>query len=764
MKGFVVYPTYRIENNKAFVWLFGRLENGESFLTINGFKPYFFVKTSDQKKLPKGSYSIEETKLKDFEENSVIKIITNTPKEVPDLRKQFEDLDIKCYEADVRFSYRFLMENEIKSGVEITGEYEKGEFVDRIYKEPNLSPIEFVPELKVLSLDIETEPNGEKLYSISLYGKDYKKAFLLNKKSENAECFDDEKILLESFRKEVIKFDPDIITGWNLIDFDLKYLEERFKQRKIPFVLGRTNDKCSLRIETNFIIDSKADFPGRAVLDGIQLLKTSFVKLEDYKLGTAAAEFLGEKKLIGEKNKAEEIINLYENRPKELIEYNIKDAKLVYDILEKTNVLALTIRRSLLTGMQLDRVKATIASFDFVYIIECRKKKLVVPSISNFDRTERIKGGFVMQSKPGIYDHILVLDFKSLYPSLIITFNIDPYAYAIAKYKKDVIETPNEVKFSREIGILPEIISHLWRQRDKAKKEKNQLESNAIKILMNSFFGALANPTCRFYSLDMANAITKTGQHLIQTVMKEVENIGYEVIYGDTDSIFVKSNAKNYEEAEQIGKKIQDTVNKFLEQHIKEKYNVKSYMELQFEKIFVKFFMPTVRKSEAGSKKRYAGLLIKDGKEKMSFTGMEFVRRDWTEAAKVFQLAILERVFHNQDVDSYIKEFVSDLKQGKYDDLLIYKKAMSKGIEEYTETTPPHIKAAMKMGKIKSNIIEYIMTLDGPEPIDERKSKIDYDHYIEKQLKPLADSLLQVLNKKFDEIISGKKQKSLFEY
>ncbi|MEM3127056.1 MAG: 3'-5' exonuclease, partial [Candidatus Woesearchaeota archaeon] len=470
MKGFIVYPTYRVENNKAYVWLFGRLENGESFLTINEFQPYFYVKKSDQKKLPEGNYKIEESNFSDFEGNKVIKIIVNIPKEVPALRKLFEDSDIICYEADIRFAYRFLIDNEIKCGIEIEGEHEKGEFVDRIYKEPKLKGAEFIPKLKVLSLDIETEPNGNKLYSIAIYGEKLKKAFLFGKKSKNAECFEKEEDLLEAFRKEVIKYDPDIITGWNLIDFDLKYLEERFRKLKIPFVLGRTEDKCALRIESNFIIDSRADFPGRAVLDGIQLLKTNFIKLYDYKLGTAAKVFLGERKFVNEKNKAEEIKEMYEMNPEKLIEYNTKDAKLVYDILEKTKIIEISIRRSLLTGMQLERIRATIASFDSLYLGECRKRNLVAVSVRSFDRTERIKGGYVMESKPGIYDYVLVLDFKSLYPSLIRTFNIDPYAYATAKKEKEVVETPNGIRFSKKKGILPEIIENLWKQRDKAKK------------------------------------------------------------------------------------------------------------------------------------------------------------------------------------------------------------------------------------------------------------------------------------------------------
>jgi DNA polymerase-2 len=175
--------------------------------------------------------------------------------------------------------------------------------------------------------------------------------------------------------------------------------------------------------------------------------------------------------------------------------------------------------------------------------------------------------------------------------------------------------------------------------------------------------------------------------------------------------------------------------------------------------------MPRIRGSESGAKKRYAGLLIDDlGKEKVDFTGLEFVRRDWTAVSKDFQLGLLDRVFHKQEVAEFVKKFVEDIKSGKYDKKLIYKKALRKNLNEYTKTTPPHVKAARKLDKVTSHIIEYYMTVDGPEPLEALKHTIDYNHYIEKQIKPIADSVLIFFNQNFNDVIQGTTQKSLFGF
>ncbi len=766
MKGFITYATYRIIDNKPFVCLYGRLENGESFLTINHYKPYFYIKKDDLNAALDISedFEHEDTNFKDFSGNKVAKIITNLPSDVPRLRHAFSSSSISTYEADIKFPYRFMIDNNLQSILEIEGSYETAENIDRVYKEPDIKPASYNPKLKVISLDIETSPDGKHLYCIGLYSENYQNVFIIGKnKLKNATPCNDEEDLLEKFKAEILKIDPDIITGWNLIDFDLKYLQDRFKKHKINFNLGRDNSNSKVKIENEFIRESKADIAGRQVLDGLHLLRASFIKVEDYKLDTVAAKVLGRKKLIQGDNRHEQISNFFKKDQQKLVEYNLEDARLVYDILEKTGALALTIQRSLLTGMPLDRVNASIASLDSLYLKEARKRNLVCPTSQYSSSTERITGGYVMESKPGIYDYITVLDFKSLYPSIVRTFNIDPASH-ISKKEKDCITAPNGAMFRNEEGILPKIIQEMALHREQAKKDKNELARYAIKIHLNSFFGVLANPTCRFYNLDIANAITHFGQELIKLTAKKIEEQGYEVIYSDTDSAFVNSKAKSYDEAMLIGKQLQDYVNDFYKIYIKTKYKRESNLDLQFDRCFIRFLMPKIRGGESGAKKRYAGLYLKDGKEDIITVGIEASRSDWTDAAQKFQVELLNKIFHKEEIAAFVKRFIKDIKAGKHDKDLVYRKSIRKELESYVKTTPPHVKAARKLEKLESNIIEYLVTEDGPEPIQNLQHKIDYDHYINKQLKPIADMLLTFFNKNFDDLIQESKQTKLFEF
>jgi DNA polymerase-2 len=776
-EGFIIYPTYRIEYEKAFVYLFGRLKDGRSFCTKNIFEPYFYVKTSDMKKISsvKG-FTHEETELKNFEENKITKIKVAMPSQVPELRKLFENKGVECYEADIKFPYRFMMDKGLLGSVHIKGKskIQKGIRVDAFFDEPELKSENWKPDqkdLKILAIDIETSMSADALYCISLCSNDdkLKKVIIVSdKKIKHAESYRNEKELLEAFRTEIIAYDPDIITGWNLIDFDFDVLEKFMKKYNINFDLGRTEDKCKLKIVESFMMDSKADFPGRIILDGIHLLKSSFIKLDDYKLGTAAKEFTKKEKLIDEENKGEEIETSFKDNPQKLADYNLMDSELVLEIIEKSGSMQLTILRSMLTGMPLDRVRASIASLDSLYLRKLKERGYVAPAAKYVDREERTTGGYVMSPKPGIYDYVLVFDFKSLYPSIMRTFNIDPLMFRGKKphvaHNDKLIIAPNGASFSKEKGILPEILDGLWEERETARKKKDELTRWAIKILMNSMYGVMASPNCRFYNTEIANAITSFGHQMIKGTAVLVEDKGYEVIYGDTDSIFVHLKVDYSKDALKIGKEMEKEINDYYNKKITEDYGVKSALELEFEKTFIRFFMPKVRGSEEGAKKRYAGLLLKGDKETMDFTGLEFVRRDWTELSKKFQLELLEMVFHHKDPKSYIKQFVKDLKKGKYDSLLVYRKALRKDTEEYTKTTPPHVKAARLLDKITSNIIDYVMTKEGPEPIQKITHELDYEHYIDKQIKPLADAILYFYDTNFDDILLGSAQRSLGDW
>ena len=769
MKGFIISHSYKIISNKSYVLLYGRLENNQSFLVLKNYKPYFFIETKNIKKARQvGDFDDEETKLKNFEGKEMSKIILDLPNELLDLKSSLDQANIKSYESDIRLSTRFLIDYKIQGSIDIDGNYESSETIDRIYKDPEIKEVEYIPNnLKILSFDIETNKNAKNLYCISLYSKNYKKSFIVsNKKLSNAISCEDEEEALGKFQQEILDFDPDIITGWNVVDFDLQFIRDKFKEYKMPFILGRDNSPSKLRIESNFFRTSKADFSGRVVLDGMDLVKTSFIKLDNYKLDTAAKQLLGKGKLIESvgKEKYEEIDKLYKENQKALIEYNLVDAELPYRIITEAGLIDLAIQRSLLTGMTLDRVNSSIASLDFLYIQKASKNNLVCPNHLGEERESRIKGGYVMNSIPGIYDNIIVLDFKSLYPSIIKTFNIDPSKYHEKKKKGD-IESPNKAYFDSEEGILPKIIQELWAARENARKNKNELGRYAIKILMNSFFGVLANPMCRFYNFNIANAITHFGQELVKKTAKKAEEKGYKVIYSDTDSIFIDTKVNSKAEADKIGRKLEKEINEFYKDYIKKEYNRESFLELEYEKCYTRFLMPKLRGSTEGAKKRYAGLLEKDGKESIVFVGLETVRSDWTEAAKKFQQELLDRIFHKKEVTSFIKKFVDDFNNGKYDNDLIYKKSLRKEVEGYTKTTPPHVKAARKLKKHQlSYIIEYYQTTDGPEPIQELHHKIDYEHYIDKQIKPIADTVLSFFNTTFEDIVAGTKQTSLFSF
>ncbi len=792
MKAFIVYSDYTLESEQTYVKLFGRLESGESFVSINKLTPYFFIKESDEKEVKKllSKFKIETQKLTTFKEEKVIKISHENYQELNKLSSHLHSKGIDTFEADIKPHIRFIIDNNLLGSINIEGEYELSqERINRIYKNPKITSIDFKPKLKIVSIDTEAGSNG-KLFCIGIYTENKKTNFMItNKKLENTISCKSEEDCLEKFKDEIIKIDPDIITGWNMIDFDLPLLQELYKKHKIPLDIGREQGNIKLRIEKSFFRSSSADISGRQVLDAMNLIKDPFIQeapsiknaeFESYTLENVSQSLLKTGKLITGKDRCEEIESLYETQSEKslqkLSDYNLMDCELPYKILEKTKLIELMIERSQLTGMQFDRVLSSIANFDSLYIRESRKHNLVNPTTKYGDKEERIKGGYVYSSKPGIYHNVLIFDFKSLYPSIIKTFNIDPSSY-LEKKEKNSIESPNKAYFKNTQGILPDIISKLHLAREKAKKEGREFSSYAIKIIMNSFFGVLASPNCRYFNLSIANAITHFGQMIIKLTAEEIEkHFKSKVIYSDTDSVFIETNLSK-EKANHLSKEIQDYINSFYKKYVKDNYNRESYLELEFEKQYLSLMIPQLRmkqtkkendegKEQAAAKKRYAGLLEKpvNGKmqEEIEITGLEAIRGDWTEAAQEFQKELLDKVFHKEEIASFIKSYIKKVTDGKLDSKLVYRKSIRKNLVEYTKTTPPHVKAARKLDKLDGNVIEYLITTDGPEPIQKLKHKIDYEHYIEKQIKPIANQVIILLGKDFDELILKGKQTKLF--
>ncbi len=764
-KGFILTASWEDQAQYHVLKFYGVSEKGPFEIRINNFSPLFFVERDAKFPVGMPKNKRNSLKLENFSGAAIDGVYFKTQKDLYTAKDLLSQFGIRTYEADVRSTERYLMERFINAQVEILGEAEN---VDGLwlYKNPELKSTSFSPEFKILSLDIETGMNGD-LYSIAIHqrskNKDIKKVFMVGKKNEKRPehhllLLENEELVLKEFLAFFRKIDPDIIIGWHVIGFDLMFLENKFRKYKIPFTLGRNDSKLILQEKKGAGYFAKTE--GRIIIDGPPTLRGASYKFENFKLDTVANELLGQGKDIGSENshdKVGEIERRFREDKNALALYNLLDCTLVLDIFEKTKIIGLLKGQSELTGLLLDRIGVSTASFDFFMLPKIHRKGLVASNVIDIQRESPSNGGYVLNPVAGLHEHVLVFDFKSLYPSVIRTFHIDPLSRLRAS--KDPIKTPIGISFSKNEHILPRRLKELMERRSKAKEEGHETLSKAIKILMNSYYGVMGSTSSRFYHSDLPLAITGIGRWVLEESIQFLKEQDYEIIYGDTDSIFITLKTGRWGNMDQLGSQLVAKVNNFLTKKIKREFNVESNLELQFEKYYRKFYLPYARSGEGvGAKKRYVGLLVKNGIEKINFVGMEYVRSDWTKLAKKFQFELFQKFFRDEDIAKWVKIFVGEVKDHHFDKDLIYKKRLVKRPEEYTKNVPPHVKAALQLEEKERKglrTIEYVMTIRGPIPKEKEHGDIDYEHYIQKQIKPLAEDLLNLKGTSFDDIMGG---------
>ena len=252
----------------------------------------------------------------------------------------------------------------------------------------------------------------------------------------------------------------------------------------------------------------------------------------------------------------------------------------------------------------------------------------------------------------------------------------------------------------------------------------------------------------------------------MKTTAQWIEEAGYKVIYGDTDSTFIWLDGP-YEDnnAIDIGKQLEEQINHKWNQLIKNDFHLECALEIEFETHFKRFLMPTIRGSKLGSKKRYAGMKSTPNGDELIFKGLETVRSDWTPLAKSLQTTLYTMIFSDEDASSFLRQFVDDTRCGKHDDQLIYRKRLRRPLNSYVKNVPPHVKAARMADEINQSQgkqlryqnkghISYIITTNGPEAVEHRSSPIDYSHYIEKQIRPIAEGILPFIGASYDEIVN----------
>ncbi|SMS10042.1 DNA polymerase II [Pseudomonas viridiflava] len=712
--------------------------------------------------------------LSDFRHRPVLGVYCQQHRQLMNIEKLLRKGNVDVYEADIRPPERYLMERFITAPVQFSGTAD----ADGVLCNAQIKPLaDYRPRLKLVSLDIETTARGE-LYSIALEGCGQRQVYMLGPANGGSEALDFQleycetrAQLLERLNEWLALHDPDAIIGWNVVQFDLRVLHEHAQRLNVPLMLGRGGETMGWREHGSRNNHFFADISGRLVIDGIEALRSATWSFPSFSLENVAQTLLGEGKAISTPyQRMDEINRMFAEDKPALARYNIKDCELVTRIFAKTQLLTFLLERATVTGLPADRSGGSVAAFCHLYIPLMHRQGFVAPNLGE-RLPEASPGGFVMDSQPGLYESVLVLDYKSLYPSIIRTFLIDPVGLIEGlRHTDDSESVPGfrGARFSRTRHSLPAIVERVWQGRETAKREHNAPLSQALKIIMNAFYGVLGSSGCRFFDPRLASSITLRGHEIMLKTRELIQAQGYTVIYGDTDSTFVwLGRPHGQEEAASIGKALVQQVNEWWREHLHDTYALTSALELQYETHFKRFLMPTVRGAEEGSKKRYAGLVTRaDGSEEMVYKGLETVRTDWSPLAQQFQQELYLRIFKRQPYQDYVRDYVRRTLAGELDDLLIYRKRLRRKLDDYQRNVPPHVRAARladeyndQQGRPRQyqsgGWISYVMTVVGPEPLEVCTAPIDYDHYVTRQLQPLADAILPFVDDDFATLIGG---------
>lgn len=781
MRYLLLDADYETQDGKAILKLC--LKNEKSLIAYDSsFLPYFYViaRESIIEKLKKFNIvNVEKERKKIFgSEVELLKVFLNHPQEVPSLREKIKDEEI--YEYDILFVRRYLIDKGLipLNYVDIEGEITKGKLL--ISK---ISPVEeaSTPKLKVLAFDIEVynpmgapRPEKDPIIMVSMcsnYG--FKKLLTWKRPIKHydfVEVCDDEKSMLRRFEEIVREEDIDVILGYNTDNFDFPYIKKRLKKLKLELKLGKNGEEIKISGRRGL---PEARIFGRNHVDLYHIMRRS-VTLSSYVLENVVSEVLGIEK---EKIPGEKLWEYWSEGGEKLcklIEYSMEDAEVTLKLGEK--YLPIYIELTKLIGQPLHSVARMTAGqmVEWVLIREAWKHGEIAPNKPKGEEYRRraeetYVGGYVREPKKGISENIAVFDFRSLYPSIIVTHNIDPSTLVIGKEECKGMEKVPELEYcfsTKKKGFIPRILERLIKRRseikqkmktceDEEEKKVLDVKQKALKILANSFYGYMGYPRARWYKKECAESVAAFARRYIKKVMKIAEEkFNLEVIYGDTDSLFVIVPVEK--------SKISQIIEEFLN-YVNN--SLPGIIELEFEGFYKRGIFVT--------KKRYA-LIDEEGK--ITVKGLEFVRRDWAPIARKTQQRVLEALLKDASPEKAMKivrKVVEDIRNRRVslEDLTIYTQ-LTKKISSY-KNIEPHVIAAQKLEKAGKKvspgmIIGYII-VKGSKKISFRAEPVelvslqDYDpeYYIENQIMPAVQRIMEAIGYSKDFIKYGTTQESI---
>ncbi|HJJ64253.1 MAG TPA: DNA-directed DNA polymerase, partial [Methanocorpusculum sp.] len=580
------------------VHIFGREADGTAHeVKVTGFRPYFWVKESEAYRPHSDKVEVTDDRAFSIKGEPLIRLYTQKPTDVRIVREAYHH-----FEADIPFATRFLIDLGLTGGVS---------FPSETCSYTELSPAHVLSKARVCMCDIECDdrfgfPEAERdaINCITCHDSfdDSYTTFFLNGETplSAAEalpngCFDEsrhkilafdsERDLFKAFINYIQEKNPDILSGWNFADFDAAYILKRAE------VLGFKPDVFA---RLPGVVDRNA-MRGRVIFD----LLTAYKKMqsgqkESYRLDAIAEEELGERKV----RYTGTLGDLWNNDPLKMIEYNFKDVELCVGINRKNSIIEFFQEVSRYVGCPLDK---TLNSSNVVDIFILRRAfgKFVLPSKGN-GTGEEFEGATVFAPSKGVCENVVVLDLKSLYPMAMMTLN----ASQETKSPDGEIHAPNGIRFKKSPdGLTRSIIGELLTERDNKKKLRNtfpygsdeynlyDMQQNVLKVIMNSYYGVSGFARFRLYDREIGSAVTSVGRAIIQHTRKIINDNGYEVIYGDTDSCFVQLPMVSQDETISIARKLEDELNASYPGFAKETLGAdECYFSIKFEKIYRRFF------------------------------------------------------------------------------------------------------------------------------------------------------------------------------
>ncbi|MCD6248281.1 MAG: DNA polymerase [Hadesarchaea archaeon] len=794
MRGFLIDSDYVKGGEFPHARLF--VKRGKEVITCidPNFRPYFYViadrpsrvaKAISKLEVEKGGKTVRARSVEVVKrallgkEIQAIKVTFDHPNDVAPLRHEIGDFhEVQgIYEFDIPLERRYLIDHGLvpMSGIEIRGEPQDGKIIVREAPAHVEVP---EPELNVMSFDIEVynptgNPRPEKDPIIMISLADNRglrkvltwKDFGLN--LDYVEVVKDEREMLCRFIQLVEKRDVDVLLGYNTDLFDFPYIRERAGKLGVKLKLGRDGSEISVK-KRRFATVTR--IPGRVHIDlyaAVNFLATiGAIKLINYTLENVYKHVTGKKKPDVEFSDFCEAWEGGGEKAKRLLEYSMSDAdatlELGLEFLPLLFELSRTVKQSLFDISRMTSGQLV----EWLLIYEAHKRgELVPPRPVGGEYLERRKdtyvGAYVMEPVRGLHENLVVFDFRSLYPSIIVTHNIDPSTLNCSCCKpEEATEVPGlPHRFcAKKRGFIPAILERLITDRAKLKGEMKKLDEGsreyrsiynrqwALKIIANSFYGMLGYPRARWYSKKCAESVTSFGRRYIKDTIEMARREGFEVVYSDTDSLYCKLNGKTREDALRFLDRVNEAMPGVIELELEDFYK---------RGIFV-------------SKKRYA---VIDDRNKILVKGLEFVRRDWATIAKKTQEAVLEAILRDGSPEKaarIVRSVTKSIIEGKVDleDLVIYTQ-LKKSIGDYL-SIGPHVAVAKRlreMGRVvePGMLVAYVVVKgsgsvsDRAVPVEELRGK-DYDagYYIGHQVLPAVMRIMEVLGYGEDDLRYGR--------